>query len=119
MFLRLVIYLAIISILISGGNIISMKSAKTAISDKELTTQTAQLDNALIRYYSTHGELPDNLSAEFMEFMGLYGISIDNFNYSAKERSFMLQTKYSTGQQLSPNSDVELPIISTEQESSN
>ena len=109
MLVRLVIYLAIVMILVSGGNMISSRSIRTSVSDKTLLTQTAQLDNALVKYYATHGELPEKLSDDFFELMGLHGFSAESFSYTMKERSFTLKTKYSTGTKESPYSNKTLP----------
>lgn len=114
MFIRLVIYLALSLFILAGGTMISSRSARTAVSDKTLTAQTAQLDNALLRYYATHSELPSSLSKEFLEMMGLHDISPNNFIYSAKARSFILRTKYSNGEKSSAHSNLELPEISEE-----
>lgn len=109
MLVRLVIYLAIVMILVSGGNIISSRSIKTSVSDKTLLAQTAQLDNALVKYYATHGDLPEKLSDDFFELMGLRGFAAENFSYKMKEHSFTLKTKYSTGIKESPYSNQTLP----------
>lgn len=114
MFIKLLIYLGITMIILAGGNMVSPYSARTLISDKTLTAQTAQLDNALIKYYATHEELPGTLSTEFMELMGLHGVEVENFSYTPRERSYTLKTTYSTGQKASAYSDRILPEFHTE-----
>lgn len=111
LFIRLVIYLAIVIIILAGGQLISTNSMKASISDKTLATQTAQLDSALIKYYATHEELPEKLSDEFLELMGLYGITPSYFSYTPKTRSYTLKVKFSTGEKASAYSNQELPEI--------
>lgn len=112
MLVRLVIYLAIAMMILAGGSTISSRSMETSISDKTLTSQTAMLDNAILKYYATHAELPAALSSDFLDLMGLYNIETANFAYSNNSDSYILRTKYATGIKDSPYSNQILPEIS-------
>lgn len=112
LFLRILIALGMIIILFSTA--ISINVNKNTITDKELETHHAILDQAIVTYYINHsGSLPENLNEDTLYIMGLDNIDISKFNYQkVADNSFILTVELSTSKKItSANSNKLLPVI--------
>lgn len=96
------------TILIALYSVPIPKSLNHSIQDDHLKSQAYMTDAALISYYRFHGEYPDKLNANTLRIMGLDGIDISKFTYVKNNDTYTLSAKLSTGQYVSPHSNIKI-----------
>lgn len=86
---------------------------KTAIADKQIVSNSAMLDKAIINWYTSHDyELPESLSKDMLAIMGLHDIDLSKFTYTKlSDNKFRLVANLSGKKtENSVNSDRDLPL---------
>ena len=113
MLIKIILGLAILIMFLGGvGAAGSITGLKTAISDKQLTSTSAVLDKAIVRWYTSHDyELPAALDANILSVMGLRDIDLSKFTYTKlADNKFRLIATLSGKTEKSINSDRDLPL---------
>ena len=113
MLIKIILALAIAVMFMGGiGAAGGITGFKTAIADKQLTSSSALLDKAIVNWYTTHDyELPDSITQDMLNIMGLHDIDLSKFTYTKlADNKFRLVAALSTKRENSINSDRELPL---------
>lgn len=122
MLVKIILALAIACMFMGGiGAAGGITGLKTAIADKQIVSNSAMLDKAIINWYTSHDyELPESLSKDMLAIMGLYDIDLSKFTYTKlSDNKFRLVAKLSGKKtENSVNSDRDLPLKPVETPSS-
>ena len=122
MLVKIILALAIACMFMGGlGSAGGITGLKTAIADKQIVSNSAMLDKAIINWYTSHDyELPESLSKDMLDIMGLYDIDLSKFTYTKlSDNKFRLVAKLSGKKtETSVNSDRDLPLKPVETPSS-
>lgn len=114
MLVKIILALAIACMFMGGlGAAGGITGLKTAIADKQIISNSAMLDKAIINWYTSHDyELPESLSKEMLAIMGLYDIDLSKFTYTKlSDNKFRLVANLSGKKtETSVNSDRDLPL---------
>lgn len=103
---------------VAGG----ITGLRTAIADKQIVSNSAMLDKAIINWYTAHDyELPESLSKEMLSIMGLRDIDLSKFTYTKlSDNKFRLVANLSGKKtENSVNSDRDLPLKPSQDAPSN
>lgn len=123
MLIRIILALVIACCMFMGGLGAAggITGLKTAIADKQIVSNSAMLDKAIVNWYTSHDyELPESLSKDMLAIMGLYDIDLSKFTYTKlSDNKFRLVAKLSGKKtEASVNSDRDLPLKPVETPSS-
>ena len=121
MLIRIILALVIACMFMGLGATGSITGLKTAIADKQIVSNSAMLDKAIVNWYTSHDyELPESLSKDMLDIMGLYDIDLSKFTYTKlSDNKFRLVAKLSGKKtEASVNSDRDLPLKPVETPSS-
>lgn len=122
MLVRIILALVIACMFMGGlGAAGGITGLKTAIADKQIVSNSAMLDKAIINWYTSHDyELPESLNKEILATMGLYDIDLSKFTYTKlSDNKFRLIAKLSGKKtEASVNSNRDLPVKPVETPSS-
>lgn len=114
MLVKIILALAIACMFMSGiGAAGGITGLKTAIADKQIVSNSAMLDKAIINWYTSHDyELPESLSKDMLAIMGLHDIDLSKFTYTKlSDNKFRLVANLSGKKtETSVNSDRDLPL---------
>lgn len=114
MLVRIILALAIACMFMGGiGAAGGITGLKTAIADKQIVSNSAMLDKAIINWYTSHDyELPESLSKDMLAIMGLHDIDLSKFTYTKlSDNKFRLVANLSGKKtKTSVNSDRDLPL---------
>lgn len=114
MLVKIILALAIACMFMGGiGAAGGITGLKTAIADKQIVSNSAMLDKAIINWYTSHDyELPESLSKDMLDIMGLYDIDLSKFTYTKlSDNKFRLVANLSSKKtETSVNSDRALPL---------
>lgn len=114
MLVRIILALAIACMFMGGiGAAGGITGLKTAIADKQIVSDSAMLDKAIINWYTSHDyELPESLSKDMLAIMGLHDIDLSKFTYTKlSDNKFRLVANLSgKKKENSVNSDRDLPL---------
>lgn len=114
MFVKIILALAIACMFMGGiGAAGGITGLKTAIADKQIVSNSAMLDKAIINWYTSHDyELPESLSKDMLAIMGLHDIDLSKFTYTKlSDNKFRLVANLSGKKtETSVNSDRDLPL---------
>lgn len=114
MLVKIILALAIACMFMGGiGAAGGITGLKTAIADKQIVSNSAMLDKAIINWYTSHDyELPESLSKDMLDIMGLYDIDLSKFTYTKlSDNKFRLVANLSGKKtETSVNSDRALPL---------
>lgn len=114
MLVRIILALAIACMFMGGiGAAGGITGLKTAIADKQIVSNSAMLDKAIINWYTSHDyELPESLSKDMLAIMGLHDIDLSKFTYTKlSDNKFRLVANLSgKKKENSVNSDRDLPL---------
>lgn len=122
MLVRIILALVIACMFMGGlGAAGGIMGLKTAIADKQIISNSAMLDKAIINWYTSHDyELPESLSKEMLAIMGLYDIDLSKFTYTklSDNKFRLIATLSDKKTTVSVNSDRDLPLKPVETPSS-
>lgn len=122
MLVRIILALVIACMFMGGiGAAGGITGLKTAIADKQIISNSAMLDKAIINWYISHDyELPESLSKEMLAIMGLYDIDLSKFTYTklSDNKFRLIATLSDKKTTVSVNSDRDLPLKPVETPSS-
>lgn len=122
MLVRIILALVIACMFMGGlGAAGGITGLKTAIADKQIISNSAMLDKAIINWYTSHDyELPELLSKEMLAIMGLYDIDLSKFTYTklSDNKFRLIATLSDKKTTVSVNSDRDLPLKPVETPSS-
>lgn len=114
MLVKIILALAIACMFMGGiGAAGGITGLKTAIADKQIVSNSAMLDKAIINWYTSHDyELPESLSKDMLAIMGLHDIDLSKFTYTKlSDNKFRLVANLSGKKtETSVNSDRALPL---------
>lgn len=114
MLVKIILALAIACMFMGGiGAAGGITGLKTAIADKQIVSNSAMLDKAIINWYISHNyELPESLSKDMLAIMGLHDIDLSKFTYTKlSDNKFRLVANLSGKKiETSVNSDRDLPL---------
>lgn len=114
MLVKIILALAIACMFMGGiGAAGGITGLKTAIADKQIISNSAMLDKAIINWYTSHDyELPESLSKDMLAIMGLHDIDLSKFTYTKlSDNKFRLVANLSGKKtETSVNSDRDLPL---------
>lgn len=114
MLVKIILALAIACMFMGGiGAAGGIAGLKTAIADKQIVSNSAMLDKAIINWYTSHDyELPESLSKDMLAIMGLHDIDLSKFTYTKlSDNKFRLVANLSgKKKENSVNSDRDLPL---------
>lgn len=114
MLVKIILALAIACMFMGGiGAAGGITGLKTAIADKQIVSNSAMLDKAIINWYTSHDyELPESLSKDMLAIMGLHDIDLSKFTYTKlSDNKFRLVANLSGKKtETSVNSDRDLPL---------
>lgn len=114
MLIKIILALAIACMFMGGiGAAGGITGLKTAIADKQIVSNSAMLDKAIINWYTSHDyELPESLSKDMLAIMGLHDIDLSKFTYTKlSDNKFRLVANLSGKKtETSVNSDRDLPL---------
>lgn len=114
MLVRIILALVIACMFMGGlGAAGGITGLKTAIADKQIVSNSAMLDKAIINWYTSHDyELPESLSKDMLAIMGLHDIDLSKFTYTKlSDNKFRLVANLSgKKKENSVNSDRDLPL---------
>lgn len=114
MLVKIILALAIACMFMGGlGAAGGITGLKTAIADKQIVSNSAMLDKAIINWYTSHDyELPESLSKDMLAIMGLHDIDLSKFTYTKlSDNKFRLVANLSGKKtEASVNSDRDLPL---------
>lgn len=114
MLVKIILALAIACMFMGGiGAAGGITGLKTAIADKQIVSNSAMLDKAIINWYTSHDyELPESLSKDMLAIMGLHDIDLSKFTYTKlSNNKFRLVANLSGKKtETSVNSDRDLPL---------
>lgn len=114
MLVKIILALAIACMFMGGiGAAGGITGLKTAIADKQIVSNSAMLDKAIINWYTSHDyELPESLSKDMLAIMGLHDIDLSQFTYTKlSDNKFRLVANLSgKKKENSVNSDRDLPL---------
>ena len=114
MLVKIILALAIACMFMGGiGAAGGITGLKTAIADKQIVSNSAMLDKAIINWYTSHNyELPESLSKDMLAIMGLHDIDLSKFTYTKlSDNKFRLVANLSGKKiETSVNSDRDLPV---------
>lgn len=114
MLVKIILALAIACMFMGGiGAAGGITGLKTAIADKQIVSNSAMLDKAIINWYTSHDyELPESLSKDILAIMGLHDIDLSKFTYTKlSDNKFRLVANLSGKKtETSVNSDRDLPL---------
>lgn len=114
MLVKIILALAIACMFMGGiGAAGGITGLKTAIADKQIVSNSAMLDKAIINWYTSHDyELPESLSKDMLAIMGLHDIDLSKFTYTKlSDNKFRLVANLSSKKkENSVNSDRDLPL---------
>lgn len=114
MLVKIILALAIACMFMGGiGAAGGITGLKTAIADKQIVSNSAMLDKAIINWYTSHDyELPESLSKDMLAIMGLHDIDLSKFTYTKlSDNKFRLVANLSGKKtETSVNSDMDLPL---------
>lgn len=114
MLVKIILALAIACMFMGGiGAAGGITGLKTAIADKQIVSNGAMLDKAIINWYTSHDyELPESLSKDMLAIMGLHDIDLSKFTYTKlSDNKFRLVANLSgKKKENSVNSDRDLPL---------
>lgn len=114
MLVKIILALAIACMFIGGiGAAGGITGLKTAIADKQIVSNGAMLDKAIINWYTSHDyKLPESLSKDMLAIMGLHDIDLSKFTYNKlSDNKFRLVANLSgKKKENSVNSDRDLPL---------
>lgn len=114
MLVKIILALAIACMFMGGiGAAGGITGLKTAIADKQIVSNGAMLDKAIINWYTSHDyELPESLSKDMLAIMGLHDIDLSKFTYTKlSDNKFRLVANLSGKKtETSVNSDRDLPL---------
>lgn len=114
--LKAIIILFLVTLLVGGNTYGISRSFKTTINDNEIQSMSIILDTAILKYYNTHSELPENIDANILHNMGLSDYNWSNFTYQKlSDNKFILTAELSDQIWISSYSNKELPEIELEQ----
>lgn len=123
MLVRIILALAIACMFMGGiGAAGGITGLKTAIADKQIVSNSAMLDKAIINWYTSHDyELPESLSKDMLAIMGLHDIDLSKFTYTKlSDNKFRLVANLSGKKtETSVNSNRDLPLKPSEDAPSN
>lgn len=122
MLVRIILALVIACMFMGGlGAAGGITGLKTAIADKQIISNSAMLDKAIINWYTSHDyELPESLNKEMLAIMGLYDIDLSKFTYTklSDNKFRLIATLSDKKTTVSVNSDRDLPLKPVETPSS-
>lgn len=122
MLVRIILALVIACMFMGGlGAAGGITGLKTAIADKQIISNSAMLDKAIVNWYTSHDyELPESLSKEMLAIMGLYDIDLSKFTYTklSDNKFRLIATLSDKKTTVSVNSDRDLPLKPVETPSS-
>lgn len=122
MLVKIILALAIACMFIGGlGAAGGITGLKTAIADKQIISNSAMLDKAIVNWYTAHDyELPESLSKDMLAIMGLYDIDLSKFTYTklSDNKFRLIATLSDKKTTVSVNSDRDLPLKPVETPSS-
>lgn len=114
MLVKIILALAIACMFMGGiGAAGGITGLKTAIADKQIVSNSAMLDKAIINWYTSHDyELPESLNKDMLAIMGLHDIDLSKFTYTKlSDNKFRLVANLSGKKtETSVNSDRDLPL---------
>lgn len=114
MLVKIILALAIACMFMGGiGAAGGITGLKTAIADKQIVSNGAMLDKAIINWYTSHDyELPESLNKDMLAIMGLRDIDLSKFTYTKlSDNKFRLVANLSgKKKENSVNSDRDLPL---------
>lgn len=114
MLVRIILALVIACMFMGGlGAAGGITGLKTAIADKQIISNSAMLDKAIINWYTSHDyEFPESLSKDILAIMGLHDIDLSKFTYTKlSDNKFRLVANLSGKKtETSVNSDRDLPL---------
>lgn len=114
MLVKIILALAIACMFMGGiGAAGDITGLKTAIADKQIVSNGAMLDKAIINWYTSHDyELPESLNKDMLAIMGLHDIDLSKFTYTKlSDNKFRLVANLSGKKtETSVNSDRDLPL---------
>ena len=114
MLVKIILALAIACMFMGGiGAAGGITGLKTAIADKQIVSNSAMLDKAIINWYTSHDyELPKSLNKDMLAIMGLHDIDLSKFTYTKlSDNKFRLVANLSGKKtETSVNSDRDLPL---------
>lgn len=114
MLVKIILALAIACMFMGGiGAAGGITGLKTAIADKQIVSNSAMLDKAIINWYTSHDyELPESLNKDMLAIMGLHDIDLSKFTYTKlSDNKFRLVANLSgKKKETSVNSDRDLPL---------
>lgn len=114
MLMKIILALAIACMFMGGiGAAGGITGLKTAIADKQIVSNSAMLDKAIVNWYTSHDyELPESLSKDMLAIMGLHDIDLSKFTYTKlSDNKFRLVANLSGKKtETSVNSDRDLPL---------
>lgn len=114
MLVKIILALAIACMFMGGiGAAGGITGLKTAIADKQIVSNSAMLDKAIVNWYTSHDyELPESLSKDMLAIMGLHDIDLSKFTYTKlSDNKFRLVANLSGKKtETSVNSDRDLPL---------
>lgn len=114
MLVKIILALAIACMFMGGiGAAGGITGLKTAIADKQIVSNSAMLDKAIINWYTSHDyELPESLNKDMLAIMGLHDIDLSKFTYTKlSDNKFRLVANLSgKKKENSVNSDRDLPL---------
>lgn len=114
MLVRIILALVIACMFMGGlGAAGGITGLKTAIADKQIVSNGAMLDKAIINWYTSHDyKLPESLSKDMLAIMGLHDIDLSKFTYTKlSDNKFRLVANLSgKKKENSVNSDRDLPL---------
>lgn len=114
--LKAIIILFLVTLLISGNTSGISRSYKDSVSDKELQSMSIILDSAILKYYTSHSELPEYIDNNMLHIMGLSDYDLSKFTYQKiTDNKFILTAELSNQTWTSSYSNKELPTIELEQ----
>lgn len=122
MLVKIILALAIACMFMGGiGAAGGITGLKTAIADKQIVSNSAMLDKAIINWYTSHNyELPESLNKDMLAIMGLYDIDLSKFTYTklSDNKFRLIATLSGKKTEASVNSDRDLPLKPVETPSS-
>ena len=114
MLVKIILALAIACMFMGGiGAAGGITGLKTAIAYKQIVSNSAMLDKAIVNWYTSHDyELPESLSKDMLAIMGLHDIDLSKFTYTKlSDNKFRLVANLSGKKtETSVNSDRDLPL---------
>lgn len=123
MLVKIILALAIACMFMGGiGAAGGITGLKTAIADKQIVSNSAMLDKAIVNWYTSHDyELPESLSKDMLAIMGLYDIDLSKFTYTKlSDNKFRLVANLSGKKtETSINSNRDLPLKPSQNAPSN